>query len=589
MRLLVSSEELLLELTPLLRQFDRAAMNLQLPDHGCRDLFDETVTVVDVLSPASTKSIHDQLSIAAQSWLMTEQRPQPRANLKLLRPLFENVNYLERANFYFVRGTVNEGFTEFDSQLGVAALCRDREGAIVSIQGTIDVVWQRSADAPPGAESWRIKSWLMRHLQTMHSTQHLFAEFPRSVFPDPGTRQRTVVSQHNRLLQRHYYRGREATADREREDTRFFPIATAFHPGISVVDINRDGWDDLYVSVRWGKNMLLVNQQDGTFAEQAADFGLDIDGRTNSAIFADFDNDGDIDAMLARGTERSIYLVNEEGRFVDRSSDLVDAPLPYEATSLSAADFNGDGLLDVYFCTYHQDDIQNRIDADLSHPDHRIHTYLSPEDSAELRRRHRNENRSFLSHVGPPNVLLVNQGNGRFGRAAQQDEAALWRNSFQATWADYDNDGDPDLYVANDFSADFLLRNDGEQGFTDVTDQGVATLGFGMGASWGDIDQDGNQDLYVSNMASKAGVRITASIDGVDPNIALLASGNYLYRQHEGRFQLVPSTSKKMPVAKAGWAWGGQFADFDNDGHLDIYVPHGYNTPPDEFASEDDL
>ena len=111
---------------------------------------------------------------------------------------------------------------------------------------------------------------------------------------------------------------------------------------------------------------------DGTFEEVAEQYGLDIDGRSNAAIFVDFDNDGDKDLMLARSLERSQYWVNENGRFVERSDPWVAGDLPYEATSVSAADFNNDGLMDVYFATYHQDDVSRRIDADLSNSEHRI-------------------------------------------------------------------------------------------------------------------------------------------------------------------------------------------------------------------------
>ena len=190
------------------------------------------------------------------------------------------------------------------------------------------------------------------------------------------------------------------------------------------MDIDNDGWDDLYLTVRWGRNVLLRNRGDGTFEDVADAYGLDFPGRSNAAIFADFDNDGDPDLMLARSLERSRYLVNENGRFVDHSEDWVSFPMPFEATSVSVADFNQDGLLDVYFCTYHQDDISRRMDADLAHPEHRIHRTLTAEHSAELKRRFRAETRSFVNQVGPPNLLLVNTGGGRFELAAQNPQVA---------------------------------------------------------------------------------------------------------------------------------------------------------------------
>ena len=188
-------------------------------------------------------------------------------------------------------------------------------------------------------------------------------------------------------------------------------------------------------------------------------------------------------------------------------------------------------------------------------------------------------------------MLLVNRGGGRFEVAPQSPQLAIWRNTLQATWADFDEDGDPDLYVANDWAGDNLFRNDGSRGFVDVTEEmGTTEFGFAMGVSWGDYDLDGRQDLYVSNMYSKAGRRITAQISELNPSYNRSVDGNYLYRGADRGFELVSGLKKpKLTVAEAGWSWGGQFADLDNDGYLDLYVLSGYFTAPDEFASDVDL
>ena len=145
--------------------------------------------------------------------------------------------------------------------------------------------------------------------------------------------------------------------------------------------------------------------------------------------------------------------------------------------------------------------------------------------------------------------------------------------------------------MANDFAADHLFRNEGPAGFRDVTvEMGLDRLGFAMGASWGDIDNDGFLDLYVSNMFSKAGQRITTQIGGLDPRIPQLADGNYLYRFDGKRFHLASGFSRpQLTVAKAGWSWGGQFFDANNDGFQDLYVPNGYYTVPEEFETNVDL
>ena len=114
--------------------------------------------------------------------------------------------------------------------------------------------------------------------------------------------------------------------------------------------------------------------------------------------------------------------------------------------------------------------------------------------------------------------------------------------------------------------------------------------GFGMGSSFGDYDLDGNIDLYISNMYSKAGLRITEQIPGIDKRFVRSADGNRLFRQVDGKFDLATKTVPyEFAAAKGGWSWGGQFADFTNDGYLDIYTSSGYYTAPQEHASDKDL
>ena len=111
--------------------------------------------------------------------------------------------------------------------------------------------------------------------------------------------------------------------------------------------------------------------------------------------------------------------------------------------------------------------------------------------------------------------------------------------------------------------------------------------GFGMGASWGDYDNDGRQDLYISNMYSKAGLRITAQIDGMDPRFRRSADGNRLFRNlGNGKFNLRSGEKPSdLHVVKAGWSWGGQFMDVDNDGYLDLYVTNGFRTTPEALST----
>jgi len=344
--------------------------------------------------------------------------------------------------------------------------------------------------------------------------------------------------------------------------------------------------------------MLLRNQGDGTFKEEAALHGLALPGHTTCSLFADFDNDGDLDVMLGRSLLRTTYLENRGGKFFQYATPKF---FPMAVISMAAADYNKDGLLDVYICTYRPaapagaspaGGVAQVKDGDFDWQDE----FLSPELAMEYRRRLADNRQrkagTVLDQIGPPNVLLINRGGGRFELAPENGTVGIWRNSLQATWGDYDQDGDSDLFVANDWAPSNLFRNDGTAGFKDVTEEaGTTAFGFSMGASWGDYDNDGLEDVYVSNMYSAAGRRMTARIPGLSKMFIESAAGNWLYRQTAGgKFQQVAGMeSPAMQVMNAGWSWGGCFADFDNDSFLDLYVLSGYFTAPEELSSEMDI
>jgi hypothetical protein len=608
----VASEELILELTPRLKHLARSVMNLSLPDRQGRELFAPRVQVAQ-LDASKTPAVAERvprLGVRLRHWPVEDSASELSAvQLELWRPLLQQVDYFEHAKFYFIRGAfTNDRYDDFTSQVGFQGLARLADGTWSAVKAKQQVRWRKQPTArdsarglpsPSGgpqpasqkaAADWRITHWQLEELHTTDAERLLFTEVLDRAMPFEADLARARISEHYKILLQNYFPGIPARLPPGYSDSRYFPDSSNEPPGLSVVDIDADGHDDLYVTVCWGKNLLLRNRGDGTFEEVAAQYGLDIEGRSTCAIFADFDNDGDPDAILGRSLERSLYLVNNGGKFSDRSAELAGTALPYLVTSLSAADFNSDGLMDVYFTTYSPIDIQQRITSDQPAAPQWATQYLSPTEVQEVQRRMVGEHQ-YLGQVGPPNVLLVNRG-GRFEVARESTQVAAWRNSLQGTWADYDEDGDPDLYVANDFATDVFYRNDGDAGFVDISQQsGIDLPGFGMGAAFGDYDNDGRQDLYASKMYSKAGKRITSQIPGIDARVSGSAEGNYLFHnagQH--RFENVAGHDPPaLLVANAGWSWGGQFADFDNDGFLDLYVSSGFYTAPDEFAVDMDL
>ena len=334
------------------------------------------------------------------------------------------------------------------------------------------------------------------------------------------------------------------------------------HQGVSLGDFDGDGLDDLYVSQPSGlPNRLYRNNGDGTFSDATRRAGLDILDDTSMSLFGDFDDDGDQDLFLIASTPL-LYRNDGEGRFALDADAGLEVPPAKAAmfTGSAVADYDLDGDLDIYVCAY--DFWQPGADYDAPTP-------------------------YYDAVNGPANLLFRNDGQGRFAEVSK--EAGLdptnTRFSFAAAWGDYDDDGDPDIYVANDFGRNNLYRNNGDGTFADVAEQlGVQDLGAGMSAAWGDYDNDGDLDLYTANMWSSAGQRITTSarFDSVAPGereraqFQRQAQGNSLFR-NDGPAGF-SDASDTAGVRTGRWAWASDFVDLDGDGLLDLFVQNGYIT-----------
>ena len=585
---LVSSEELLLQLTPQLKPLSKSVMNLQLPDPMAAKIFASEVALEGELQvERALRIVKYKRFKTSDSQSIKLLRHLSRENLKLWSPLFEQVDYFDHAKFYIVRGKfVGDDQNQFSSDVGFNALATSTEGSKISLHAELKVEWTKGDDQVNGS-IWQIARWELVNVHSKESSDLLFRDVLAEVIDDPSVLTRSTASRHTQLTS-HLMAGKNYQFPPGETYPLFFPDVTLEHPGIAVVDIDSDGFDDLYVAMQHRENLLFRNKGDGTFEEVAARYFLNILGDSTSAIFADFDNDGDPDLFLGRARRPSMYLVNQNGIFVDKTARLIDGGLPALVSSISAADYNNDGLLDIYLCTYSPIEESNRFQ--VANKPMWFNLFLTPEQANEFSRRNRGAHR-FLNRAGPPNLLLKNLGNGRFAKSEQNSQLELWRMSFQAAWNDFDLDGDQDLYVANDYGPDNFFRNDGPDGFQDITaESGLTEMGFGMGVAWGDYDNDGREDIYVSNMYSKAGKRILDQVADVDPRIREMAQGNFLYHHDGEKFSLVSGAGEnKLHVAKSGWSWGGQFLDFDNDGYRDIYATSGYYTAPADVAVDLDL
>ncbi len=334
------------------------------------------------------------------------------------------------------------------------------------------------------------------------------------------------------------------------------------HNGVSAGDIDNDGFDDLYVCQPAGlPNRLYRNRGDGAFEDITEGSGVGILENTACALFADFDNDGRQDLVVVRANGPLLFLNQGDGKFALKPGAFRFAQPPRGTfTGASAADYNRDGRLDIYFClyVYYQGTDQYK--------------YPVPYYAAEN---------------GPPNFLMRNNGDGTFNDVTA--ESGLNRNntrySFCCGWSDYDQDGWPDLYVVNDFGRKNLYHNNGDGTFTDVAAQtGVEDVGAGMGVCWFDYDNDGAQDLYVANMWTAAGERITsqtgfqnAAAEPVRRAYQKHAMGNSLFRQRAGGFQDVTAATG---TGMGRWAWSSDAWDFDHDGFPDLYVANGMLSGP---------
>ena len=331
--------------------------------------------------------------------------------------------------------------------------------------------------------------------------------------------------------------------------------------GIAVGDIDNDGADEVYICQPGGlPNRLLKFDVAGRASDLSATWGVDLLDDTSCALFLDLRNSGHQDLIVLRSTGPVLFL-NEGGRFQLRADAFQFAqPAKGGFTGMAAADFDRDGKLDLYLCcyVYFQSEAQ--------------YTYAVPYHDA------RN---------GPPNFLFRNRlaadGTGHFEDCTA--ETGIDHNndrfSFAPAWCDYNGDGWPDLYVANDFGKKNLYKNTNGRFHDVAADAGVEDIGPGMSAAWFDYDRDGKPDLYVANMWTDAGQRVVA-----DPEFKPASKfpdayrahtmGNSLFRNRgEGTFEDVTAREN---VGFGRWAWSSGGHDFDNDGIPEILITCGMLT-----------
>jgi hypothetical protein len=351
--------------------------------------------------------------------------------------------------------------------------------------------------------------------------------------------------------------------------------------GVTASDYDNDGWCDIFFCD--GANARLYrNNHQGRFEDVTTAAGLPGDLKAvHVALFVDLDNDGDRELFLGRSTGLCyLYRNNGDGTFTD-VTDSANLGGFWVATA-AAADYDNDGKVDLY-----------------------LGRYLDPRKNLP--------STNFYTRNGQGNSLLHNEGNLHFRDVTDSAGVREGGLTLGLTWADYDRDGDQDVLVANDFGRSCLLKNNGDGTFSDVAFRcGASYLGYGMSASFADIDNDGDLDIYIAGVHSGQrwfGNAVTLQryfltslqertiLDDFPLYYELLnlvgydwktlgervIRGNALYLNNgDGTFTDVTVQSDTNPH---GWYWSCQVADFDNDGLQDIYAVNGWITG----KSHDDL
>ncbi len=232
--------------------------------------------------------------------------------------------------------------------------------------------------------------------------------------------------------------------------------STGYSHGASWVDYDNDGYLDMFVAVYWETafNLLYHNNGDGSFRETTGNAITNEANRSVSGAWADYDNDGLIDLFVANtgGQNNSLYHNAGGGNFQRVSSGAIVTD-GGSSVGASWGDYNNDGFLDL-----------------------------------------------FVTNAGnEPCYLYKNLGNGTFARMNIGSITSDLGNAHGSSWADYDNDGDLDLFVARDGQNNSLYRNEGNDVFTSIQNEMTIGGGLSFGSAWADYDNDGDQDLFVAN------------------------------------------------------------------------------------------
>jgi len=339
--------------------------------------------------------------------------------------------------------------------------------------------------------------------------------------------------------------------------------------GVCWLDYNGDGWMDLYLvngatlaelqgkATRRGTNHLYRNNRNGSFTDVTAAARVPGRGWGFGCVAADYDNDGRVDLFVTNFGANILYRNRGDGTFANLTAEAGVAGGDLWHAGAAFGDYDLDGHLDLFVPGY--------LDFNAASPELKTCEYRGVKVHAC----------GPLGYRGAPDALYRNNGNGTFAdvteKAGVSDRKLFF--GFQAVFEDFDNDGRPDLFVANDSNPNYLYKNKGDGTFEETgVPSGVAYSGDGkemssMGVAVGDYDHDGNMDIFITTFAND----------------------NYVLFHNDGAGLFTdvsyPSGIGEPTVPYLGWA--SFFFDYDNDSHPDLFCVNGHVYPEVDGAIQE--
>ena len=332
-------------------------------------------------------------------------------------------------------------------------------------------------------------------------------------------------------------------------------------------DYDNDGWLDLYVANMVGPltmspdevaaspahAALYHNDGDGTFSEVSAAAGVGFRGWAMGVGWGDYDNDGWLDLVVTAYGQNALYHNNGDGTFTERAEEAGLGGVEGFWAGASWGDYQRDGHLDLHVAGYVS--YERLADPGTS-------SHYDVEEPATI---------NPSSFRPERNLLYRNNGDGTFSEVAGKAGVPGRKGrSLEAVWTDFDQDGWPDLYVANDVSDNVLYRNLGDGSFADISHAArVADYRGAMGVAVGDWDGDSDMDMVVTHwIAQENALYSNRFSEGEEAASTEASSSPLRFRDEADRFGL-------GQIALDYIGFGTSFFDYDNDGRLDLFVTNG--------------